>query len=77
MEGVVKLTEKTLVPVSLILVLLGGVLWLSEIYAMAKHSTEEIKSIKLEKRQDLDAINAKFDRILSDLNYIKGRVERK
>jgi len=77
MESVVKLTEKTLVPISLIIVLLGAMLWLSEIYAMAKHSSEEIKAIKQEKRQDLDAINNKFDRILSDLNYIKGRVERK
>ncbi len=39
-EVLAKLTEKTLVPVSLVIVLLGGMAWLTNVYSVASEAAK-------------------------------------
>jgi hypothetical protein len=64
-----KITENTLVPISLVIMLVGGIVWLSDIHAKAAYA--ESKLTKLEQAL-IDIAEMK-----KDIHYIKENVQRK
>ena len=65
------ITEATLMPISLVLVLIGGVSWLSTLHA----KTESV-GFKVEKVEVMqDEYNRNLKEILVKLSRIEGRLE--
>lgn len=65
------LSEKTLVPISLLAVLAGGIFWLSSMYVQTQANAHAVVEIKEQQRDDrkeiierLNLIDAKIDRLL-------------
>lgn len=67
-----KLTEKTFIPISLVIVLVGGVSWLNSVHAGVKYNTEKISAIHKEK----DETQKTLRKILEELGYIRGLLEK-
>lgn len=42
-----KITERTLIPISLVTIIIGGVLWLSDMHFQAYSNAQDIESIKV------------------------------
>jgi hypothetical protein len=66
-----KITENTLVPISLVITLIGGVMWLSALWwresanaASILEIKQVIKDDKAILREDLGRINQKLDHII-------------
>jgi hypothetical protein len=64
-----KLTENTLIPVSLVMVLLGGGSWLTSVYAEVRTNSRDIADLKEQIIVELRRINERLDLILNE----KGR----
>ena len=62
MENVI--TEKTLLPISLLVILAGGIFWLSSMYALANSNEKQITIIKTDLKSDIIRLEAKVDRLL-------------
>ena len=58
------ISEKTLIPVSLIIVLVGAIFWLSSMYALANNNKEQIVEIKNDYKQGIDRLEKKIDILL-------------
>lgn len=72
-EQIKKISEKTLVPISMVITLFGGVAWLTNLYAENKSHGSEIREIKqMQTRYD-----EKLDRVIEKLNRIEGYLRRK
>ncbi len=56
------ITEKTLVPISLVVVLIGGIIWLTQIYTTANANSDNIRDIK---RMEFRYRKMLFDRLNS------------
>ena len=69
----VKITENTLLPLSMILVLMGGVVWLTSIYAQTTENTKSI--VELNRKQD--EYNRTLSQISNQLSEIKGALGMK
>ena len=59
-----KITENTLIPVSLVILLLGGIVWLTSIYAQASQAAEAVKALTF-KQEDYNRLIENIDRRLS------------
>lgn len=68
MEQMKKISEQTLVPVSMVLILFGFISWLTTLYNETKANGSEISEIKSEQR----IYNQKLDRIMEKLNVMEG-----
>lgn len=75
MNQVKSITEKTLVPISLLIVIIGAVMWLTSLWELSKSSAAAIKEIKEEKTAHNIAVELKFNMILTELNYLKGKLD--
>ena len=62
MENVI--TEKTLLPISLLVILAGGIFWLSSMYALANSNEKQIAIIKTDLKSDIIRLESKVDRLL-------------
>ena len=62
MENVI--TEKTLLPISLLVILAGGIFWLSSMYALANSNEKQITIIKTDLKSDIIRLESKVDRLL-------------
>ena len=65
------ITEKTLIPLSLLLVIAGGIFWFSSMYSQTQANAESIVEVKQQQKDDrkeildrLNVIDLKIDRIL-------------
>jgi hypothetical protein len=65
------ISEKTLIPISAIAVLIGGVFWISSMYAQGRENAnaiigikQEQKELKVEIREDLRRLEDKIDLLL-------------
>lgn len=58
------LSEKTLIPVSMLSVIVGGVFWLSSMHALSKANAADIKENKSDVLRRLDRIENKVDRLI-------------
>jgi len=66
MENVI--TEKTLLPISLLVILAGGIFWLSSMYALANSNEKQITIIKTDLKSDIIRLESKVDRLLERVN---------
>lgn len=76
MENII--SEKTLIPVSVLATVIGGVFWLSNIYATGESNASDInllreeqrvvlqrqRDLRLEIKEDLIRVEAKIDKLL-------------
>jgi len=70
-----KISEETLLPISLVIVLVGGVFWLSSAYSQITANAADIADIK-DERVELTTVISRIDRRLSRIEgrlKIKGR----
>jgi hypothetical protein len=64
-----KITESTLVPISLVIVFIGGILWLSTINAKVEASHSKLATIE---RAIIDIAEIK-----KDIEYIRNNLDKK
>lgn len=69
------LDEQTLIPISFMAVLAGGIIWLTNIWTVSNANSQAISGLEQTVKARDNDINKKFDHILEDLNYIKGTLE--
>lgn len=62
-----KISEKSWVSLSLVIVIIGGVFWLSTLYARANSNSENLKDLKSYVYRSLERIDAKLDYIIDRL----------
>jgi len=62
------ITEKTLLPISLLVILAGGIFWLSSMYALANSNEKQISIIKTDLKSDILRLESKVDRLLERVN---------
>jgi len=66
-----QLTEKTLIPVSFILIIAGAIFWLTEIWANTEENTRATRTLKSELHEEirvLHSIDRRLSRIEGKLN---------
>lgn len=66
------LSEKTLLPLSLVLVLVGAIFWVSTFYSQSIAQGKEIEAIQVQQlkyAEDLSALKA-------DISFIRGILQR-
>lgn len=66
-----KITEDTLLPLGVVLILFGFVSWLTTLFNETRQHTDQIVEIKTELRVQ----NDKLDRVLEKLARIEGALE--
>ena len=72
---VAKITENTLIPISLVITLVGFVFWLTNIYAQTASNSETIKKIETKQDkyiEDISQIRSDIEIIRNNLTYLKG-----
>ena len=62
-----KITEGTLIPISLVIILIGGVVWLTTLYFTTQSNAAAIDKIQLK----YDAISDKLDDIVIKIDRIE------
>lgn len=70
MEKIIKISEHTLIPISMVIVLFGFVSWLTALHAETKSHGTDITEIKEYQK----VYNEKLDRILEQLGNIQGQL---
>lgn len=61
-----KITENTLIPISLVVALVGLVVWISDIKSSAESSVDEIKMMKTDQRDYIKTLN-QIDKRLANI----------
>jgi len=67
------ISERTLMPISLVLIFLGGVAWLTSIAADVKFTSNTIEKVEIKQER----YNATLSEINSRLSRIEGKLENK
>lgn len=70
------ITEKTLIPLSLVMTLIGGVFWLTSIYFEAKAANSSITEIKQKQDSYTETLNS-IDKRLSRIEGFLSRLGRR
>lgn len=76
-ETIKSVTESTLIPISLVVILFGGVFWLSSIWFKADASAYAVTEIKKEIKEDKIILREDLLRINDKLDYIIDRMPKK
>ena len=63
-----KITENTLIPISLVFVIVGGIVWLTDIHAKANYSMQKLSKLE---QAIIDIAEMK-----KDIHYIKEIIQR-
>lgn len=74
-EKITKITESTLIPISFVVSLVGGVFWLTTIYSQSNANAVEITEIKSKQEVLVQTLNEKQTLMLDRLSRIEGRLE--
>lgn len=74
MSEIKKITEQTLVPISLIIILFGGVFWITNIWSSVESLKKDFTEQRAHNAQETRDVNEKFDKIMNELYYLKGAV---
>lgn len=67
-----KITENTLIPISLVIILIGGVVWLTSTHLKAESNLEAVQRIEAKQDRYIQGLN----KIYSELAEIKGELKR-
>jgi len=70
-----KITENTLVPVSLMLVLVGGVVWLSSIFYKTEANAQRLSSIENKYDIERDKFDKRYQDLIERLTRIEERIK--
>lgn len=68
-----QLTETTLLPISLVITIIGGVFWLTSIYNTTQSNAASIASIENKQERYIETVSE----IRVELGKIKGMLEKK
>lgn len=71
------ITERTVVPISLVVTFIGGVIWLSTLYAETKQNTAEVTEIKKEFRAAMNEVRTLNLLVIERLARIEERLKSK
>ena len=74
MSDLKKITEQTLIPISLVIVLFGGVFWVTNIWSSVETLKKDFTEQREVQKQSSRDQNEKFDKIMNELYYLKGAV---
>jgi|GEM_PF-3849010 len=59
-----KINETTLIPISLVVILVGGIVWLSQLYAKTDQNGIDIKDLKEAKEKQFDILQDIRERVI-------------
>jgi hypothetical protein len=62
-------------PVSLVIVLAGGVMWLTNLAFKVDATAIAFSTLEIEQKKRDAELNQKFERIMEDLGFIRGKME--
>lgn len=71
-----KITENTTVNLTIVMALVGGVIWLSTIYSLASSSSAEVLSMKAEQVEFKSSIKTEQSEMRKDIMDIKQSLAR-
>jgi len=71
-----KITEGTLLPISLVIVIIGGASWLTTIHAGEKVNAENIVEMKTQTKEFSDKVDHKLDTVLDRLARIEEQLKQ-
>ena len=71
-----KFTEETLIPVSLVIVIIGGILWLSHIAEVAEATAKAQTTLQI-KVDSIAEIKTDVEVIKSDMKWIKENLQKR
>jgi hypothetical protein len=71
-----KITEGTLIPISLVIVIIGGVSWLTTIHAGERRNSESITEIKAHAKEFSDNVGEKIDILLERTARIEEQIKK-
>lgn len=69
------ISEQTMIPLSFMAILAGGIIWLTNIWATVQANSQAISTLEKTVNERDNEINKKFDRIIQDLGYIRGTLD--
>jgi len=69
-----KITENTLLPISLIILIGGGIFWISAMWSQVQASSDEIKDIKVNQSKMNDDVVSQNKEIIQRLTRIEERL---
>lgn len=72
-----KITEKTLVPIGLVIILFGGVAWLTTLYVKAENTAEAVEKIQIKQdgyEKNISGVKESLARIEERVNEIKSDI---
>jgi len=67
-----KITEATLLPISLVIVLIGGVLWLTDVHSVSREGVSIAKSVETKQEK----YNEEIKKVREDVAEIKGMLKQ-
>jgi hypothetical protein len=70
------ITESTLLPISLVITLIGGVVWLSTIWYKADANAYAINEVKQSIKEDKQFLREDLTKINDKLDYIIDRMQK-
>lgn len=70
------ISESTLLPISLVITLAGGIIWLSALWYREEVNAASITEIKQTMKDDKQILREDLDRINEKLDYIIERLPR-
>ncbi len=71
------ITENTLVPISLVIAIGGGIFWLTEIYFNGQANANSITDIKQNQEKFIEDVSKDVAQIKKSLNRIEGKLDVK
>jgi hypothetical protein len=70
------ITPETGISVGLISTLLGGVVWLTSLYANSSQTQKDVDDLKVRVEKKIEADVLFKERVLEDLSWIKERLKK-
>jgi hypothetical protein len=72
-----KLTENTLIPVSLVVTFCGGIVWLSALWYREEANSKSISEIRQQIKEDKILLREDFEKVNRKLDYLIERLPKK
>lgn len=76
MRGIMKISENTSVTVGVVLVIIGGIFWLSRIAFVSESNAQSIQEIQI-KQDEIQIMRSDVVEIKNDIKWMKQRMDAK
>lgn len=70
-----KITEGTLLPISMVILCMGAVVWITQVHSQTNQNTREILAIRHSQEEEVKALNQLVGDMSEIKGYLKGRNE--